>query len=142
MPDWAVTLLAAIIAAVVGGGGGGLVVSRYKAQTERIKTVSESVEAAKVSAAKEWEALTASQRATLEEYRCRLVAVTDRVVELERELREARCTIQALEDRSQEQALTMQEQAQKILRMEQERQLWETERVTLRERIAELEGCR
>jgi len=91
---------------------------------------------------KEWESLTQSQRATLEEYRCRLVAVTDRVNELERELREARNTIQALEDRSQEQAQTMREQEQKIVQMEQERQQWEIERVTLRAKIAELEGCR
>lgn len=140
MPEWTVAIIIALIGAASGAIPG--LALWHQAKTQRIKTVSESAEAAKVSTAKEWEALTANQRATLEEYRCRLVAVTDRVNELERELREARSTIQALEDRSQDQAQTMREQAQKILQMEQERQQWEVERVTLRSKIAELEGCK
>jgi chromosome segregation ATPase len=140
MPEWTVAIIIALIGAASGAISG--LALWHQAKTQRIKTVSESAEAAKVSTAKEWEALTANQRATLEEYRCRLVAVTDRVRELEHELTEARKTIQTLEDRSQEQALRMQEQASKIHLLEQERELWEVERAGLRARIAELEGCK
>jgi len=140
MPEWSVAILIAIIGAVSGAAPG--FAALRKARAEHEKTIRDSELAARQATMKEWESLTQSQRATLEEYRCRLVAVTDRVNELERELREARNTIQALEDRSQEQAQTMREQEQKIVQMEQERQQWEIERVTLRAKIAELEGCR
>ena len=133
MPEWSVAIIIAIIGAISGALPG--FAALRKARTEHEQTVKDSELAARNSAMREWELLTQSQRAALEEYRCRLVAVTDRVNELERELREARSTIQALEDRSQE-------QTQKILQMEQERQQWETERVTLRAQIAELEGCK
>ena len=140
MPEWSVAILIAIIGAISGAAPG--FAALRKARLEHEATIRDSELAARQATTKEWESLTQSQRATLEEYRCRLVAVTDRVNELERELREARNTIQALEDRSQEQAQTMREQAQKIVQMEQERQQWEIERVTLRAKIAELEACR
>ena len=89
----------------------------------------------RAAALREWESLTQSQRATLEEYRTRLQVVTDRVTELERQLIEARHTIDVLERQGDE-------QARKIVLLEQERALWEAERTALRDRIAELEGCR
>jgi len=130
MADWSTIL--DFIMALIGVSGA---LGWYQARTQRINTVEESAKAAKDTATREWESLTASQRTALEEYRCRLTEVTARVRELETQLAAARETIQALEDRSQAQEL-------KIFRLQQEREEWVREREMLRTRIAELEGCK
>lgn len=133
MPEWSVAIIIAVIGAVSGALPG--FAALRKARTQYEKTLRDSELAARQSALREWELLTQSQRVTLEEYRARLQVVTDRVTDLEKQLEAARLTIQGLEDRAQD-------QAHKILMMERERQAWEVERATLRDRIAELEECR
>lgn len=133
MPEWALAISIAIIGAISGALPG--FAALRKARTQYEATIRDSELAARAAALREWESLTQSQRATLEEYRTRLQVVTDRVTELERQLIEARHTIDVLERQSDE-------QARKIVLLEQERALWEAERTALRDRIAELEGCR
>jgi chromosome segregation ATPase len=140
MPEWTVAIVIAVIGAISGAIPG--FAALHKARLEHEATIRDSELAARQVTTKEWESLTQSQRATLEEYRTRLQTVTERMNDLECQLIAARGTIQTLEDRAQEQAAMMQEQAQKILRLEQERAQWGRERTALQARITELEACR
>ena len=127
MPDNIIELI------VVGLFGAGGVVAWLRARTdarrastERIKTIKDSAEAAKVSTAKEWQALAESQRAAMEQYQDRLTVLTDRICALEKDLEKERNRSGLL--------------SRRVRDLEQKQEEWRTERLELLAKIAELEG--
>ena len=135
MPDALVTVLVAVIAAIVGGGGGGFVVSRYRAHTEREQILATAAQAATEVALRAWQDLAGERERESCSLRERVAIVEVRLTDTEDRLRVTEKALRAEQDRNTD-------LERKIKALEQERESWRRERLSLTKRIAELEGCR